>query len=59
MNCRFCCTTKIDLKGIVKIVDIVEQLVIVARMCNQELGLDVVMNVMFMDMGNPFRILII
>ncbi len=28
---------------------------IVARMCNQEIGLGVVTNVMFMDMGEPFQ----
>jgi 23S rRNA (adenine2503-C2)-methyltransferase len=54
MNCHFCHTTKIGLKGILTIADIVEELVIAARMCSQELALGVVTNVMFMDMGEPF-----
>jgi 23S rRNA (adenine2503-C2)-methyltransferase len=55
MNCHFCHTTKIGLKGILSTTDIVEQLVIAARMCSQELGLGVVTYVMFMDMAEPFQ----
>jgi adenine C2-methylase RlmN of 23S rRNA A2503 and tRNA A37 len=55
MNCQFCYTTKIGLKRILSTADIVEQLVIAARMWSQELGLGVVTNVMFMDMGEPFQ----
>jgi len=43
------------LKRILSTADIVEQLVIAARMWSQELGLGVVMNVMFMDKGEPFQ----
>jgi adenine C2-methylase RlmN of 23S rRNA A2503 and tRNA A37 len=43
------------LKGILSTADIIEQLVIVAKMCSQELGLVVVTNVMFMDIGEPFQ----
>ncbi len=55
INCQFCYTAKIGLKGILSTTGIIEQLVIAARMCNQELGLGVVTNVMFMDMGEPFQ----
>jgi adenine C2-methylase RlmN of 23S rRNA A2503 and tRNA A37 len=54
MNCQSSYTTKMGLKGNLSMAHIVEQLVIAARMCNQELGLGVVTNVMFMHMGEPF-----
>jgi len=49
MNCQF------SYKGNLSMARVVEQLVIAARMCNQELGLGVVMNVMFMAMGELFQ----
>ncbi|CAN5966499.1 unnamed protein product [Sphagnum jensenii] len=55
MNCQFSYTTKMGLKGNLSTAHVVEQLVIAARMCNQELGLGVVMNVMFMSMREPFQ----
>jgi len=55
MNCQFSYTTKMGLKGNLSTAHIVEQLVIVARMCNQELGLGLVTNLMFMDMGERFQ----
>ncbi len=55
MNCQFSDTTKMGVKGNLSTAHIVEQLVIAARMCNQELGLGVVTNVMFMAMGEPFQ----
>jgi adenine C2-methylase RlmN of 23S rRNA A2503 and tRNA A37 len=60
MNWQFSYTTKMGLKGNLSTAHVVEQLVIATRMCNQELGLGVVTNVMFMSMGeSPSRILII
>jgi 23S rRNA (adenine2503-C2)-methyltransferase len=55
MNCQFSHTTKMGLKGNLSMAHIVEDLVIAARMCNQELGLGVGMNVMFVAMGEPFQ----
>ncbi len=55
MNCQFCYTTKMGLKGNLSTAHVVEQLMIAARMRNQELGLGVVMNVMFMAIGEPFQ----
>ncbi len=55
MNCQFCYTTKMGLKGNLSTAHIVEQLVNAARMCNQELRLGLVTNVMFMSMGEPFQ----
>jgi 23S rRNA (adenine2503-C2)-methyltransferase len=55
MNCQFSYTRKMGLKGILSTAHVVEQLVIAARTCNQELGLGVVTNVMFMAMGELFQ----
>ncbi len=55
MNCQFSFTTKMVLKGNLSMAHIVERLVIAARMCNQELWLGLVTNVMFMAMGEPFQ----
>jgi adenine C2-methylase RlmN of 23S rRNA A2503 and tRNA A37 len=38
MNCQFCYTTKMGLKGNLSMAHIVEQLLIAERMCSQELG---------------------
>jgi len=43
------------LKGNLSMAHIVERFVIAARMCNQELRLGLVTNVMFMAMGEPFQ----
>jgi hypothetical protein len=55
MNYQFCYTTKIGLKGILSTTDIVEPLVIVARICSQEWRVGIVTNVMFVDMREPFQ----
>jgi 23S rRNA (adenine2503-C2)-methyltransferase len=55
LNCQFSYTRKMGLKGNLSTAHVVEQLVIGARMCNQELVLGVVTNVMFMAMGEPFQ----
>ncbi len=55
MNCQFSCTTKMGLKGNLSTAHRVEQLVNAASMCNQELGLGLVTNVMFIAMGEPFQ----
>jgi 23S rRNA (adenine2503-C2)-methyltransferase len=55
MNCQFCYTAKMGLKGNLSTAHIVEQLVVAARMCSQELGLGLVTNVVFMGMGEPFQ----
>jgi 23S rRNA (adenine2503-C2)-methyltransferase len=55
MNCQFSYTTKMGLKGNLSMAHEVEQLVIAATTCKQELGLGLVMNVMFMAMGELFQ----
>jgi adenine C2-methylase RlmN of 23S rRNA A2503 and tRNA A37 len=55
MNCQFSYTTKMGLKGNRSTAHRVGQLVIASRMCNQELGLGLVTNVMFMDVEEPFQ----
>ncbi|CAM6068608.1 unnamed protein product [Sphagnum tenellum] len=55
MNCQFSYTTKMGLKGNLSTAHRVGQLVIASRTCNQELGIGLVTNVMFMDMGEPFQ----
>ncbi|KAG0597481.1 hypothetical protein M758_UG342700 [Ceratodon purpureus] len=53
MNCQFCFTAKIGLRGNLSTAQIVEQLVVAARLCNEELGQ--VTNVVFMGMGEPLH----
>ncbi|CAK9218210.1 unnamed protein product [Sphagnum troendelagicum] len=55
MNCQFSYTTKMGLKGNLSTAHRVGQLVIASRMCNQELGLGLVTNVVFMDVEEPFE----
>lgn len=53
MNCQFCFTAKMGLRGNLRTSQIVEQLVVASRMCSEELGH--VTNVVFMGMGEPLH----
>ena len=53
MNCQFCFTAKMGLRGNLSTAQIVEQLVVASRMCAEELGQ--VTNVVFMGMGEPLH----
>lgn len=53
MNCQFCFTAKMGLRGNLSTSQIVEQVVVASRMCRQELG--PVTNVVFMGMGEPLH----
>lgn len=54
MNCQFCFTAKMGLRGNLTTAQIVEQLVVASRMCRDELG-QTVTNVVFMGMGEPLH----
>lgn len=53
MNCQFCFTAKMGLRGNLTTAQIVEQLVVASRMCGDDLGQ--VTNVVFMGMGEPLH----
>jgi 23S rRNA (adenine2503-C2)-methyltransferase len=53
MNCQFCFTAKMGLRGNLTTAQIVEQLVVASRICSQDSG--PVTNVVFMGMGEPLH----
>lgn len=54
MNCQFCFTAKMGLRGNLSTAQIVEQVVVASRMCLSEFGQSVT-NVVFMGMGEPLH----